>query len=97
MSILTPQEQIGFHRQKGWKQLAYGGFFVLIAIAYYFWLGPWIENAPGGTRVNAIFLAFYELFGIEYGTFVFLGAGGLIALFSIKHFREAEKIKRSGI
>lgn len=93
MSILTPEEQIGFHKQKGMKTLLYAGFFVLFAAAYFIWFGPYLRDATG--RVNALMYAFYELFGITVGALVLAGIGVLIALFSLRHFNRAKKIRES--
>ena len=93
MSILTPQEQVGFHREKGFKVLLWSGFMLVFALTYYFWLGPYLRDATG--RVNALMYAYYELFGIEVGALVLAGIGVLVSLFSISHFRKASEIKRS--
>lgn len=93
MSILTPEEQVGFYREKGMKTLLWAAFFVAFGIAYFFWFGPWMRDATG--RVNALMYAYYELFGITVGALVLGGIGGLIALYSLKHFRKSRQIKES--
>lgn len=93
MSFLTPQEQVGFYREKGMKVLLWAGFMFAFALAYYIWFGPYLRDATG--RVNALLYAFYELFGIEAGACVLGGIGALIALYSVKHFRKSKEIKDS--
>jgi hypothetical protein len=93
MSILTPEEQVGFHRQKGMKTLLYAGFFVVFALAYFIWFGPYLRDATG--RVNALMYAYYELFGITVGAVVLAGIGVVVAMFSLKHFSNAKRIKDS--
>jgi hypothetical protein len=93
MSLLTPHEQVGFHRQKGMKVLYYAAFFVVFAVAYYIWFGPYLRDATG--RVNALMYAFYELFGITVGALVLAGIGVVVSLFSLKHFSTAKRIKES--
>lgn len=93
MSILTPEEQVGFYRQKGMKVLLYALFFVLFGVAYYIWFGPYLRDATG--RVNALMYAFYGLFGITVGALVLMGIGVVIACFSIPHFNRSRKIKES--
>lgn len=93
MSLLTPEEQVAFHRQKGMKVLYYATFFVVFGIVYYFWFGPWLRDATG--RVNALLYSFYQLFGITVGAFVLAGIGVLISLFSLKHFNKAKEVQKS--
>ena len=93
MSSLTPEEQVGFYREKGIKVLLSAGFFLLFGIAYYFWFGPHLEHATG--RVNALLYSFYELFGIEVGALVFVGIGVLISLFSLRHFMKSNEIRKT--
>lgn len=95
MSILTPEEQVGFYRQKGIKVLLWAGFMFLFAILYFFWFGPWLRDAPGGTSVNALLYAYYELFGIPVGALVLAGLGVIVGAFSYPHFSRSKKIQRS--
>jgi hypothetical protein len=93
MSILTPEEQIGFYRQKGFKTLGTAGLFLLIAVAYFFWFGPYFRDIEAGTRVNALFYSFYEAFGITTGGLIIAGISLAIAAYSLRHFSRAAKIK----
>lgn len=92
-SILTPGEQVGFHREKGYKILLSAGFFFAFAIAYYFWLAPWFRDSPP-ERVNAIFYAFYSAFGVTVGALVLCGIGLLICIPAFQQFSKANKIKK---
>lgn len=93
MSILTPEEQVGFYRQKGYKTLGTAGLFLAIALAYFFWFGPYFRDVEAGTRVNALFYSFYEAFGITAGALIIAGIALAIAAYSLRHFLRAAKIK----